>query len=397
MSRRARGEGTVVRDGNGWSALLRVDGRRVKRRFPTKDDAVHGLDAMRARRDSGRRFPRARYRVRDLLRDWLEAGRWRPATRAGYESKVRLYLEPALGGIELAKLTPQEAQRMLAGLERRGLSPRTVQQTRAILRSALTTAQRWDLVDRNVARLVAPPRAETSERPALSAGQVLAFLEAARRDRLEALYVLAVAVGLRQGEALGLRWEDVELEARELRVRKSLHRQGGAYVLLDPKTARSRRTIPLPLFVADALRRQTTRQKEERMKHGREDWRDPLGGLVFTTKDGSPLNGSVVTHRLHELTAASCASCGAVATGEHAGHEFASLPRVRFHDLRHCAATLMQTLRVQPRLAQALLGHSSVQLTLDVYSHAADDELRAAMDRLEAWRTPPAAGDGAAL
>ena len=179
-----------------------------------------------------------------------------------YARHVRLYLKPALGHIRLAKLAPQDVDRMMRGLKERKLSPSTVRHARSVLRSALNHAMRQDLIGRNVAALAEPPRMPQTERPHLSVEQADALLDAAKGERLEALWILLLALGLRRAEAFGLRWKDVDFATGEIKIRKALHRANGMLILGEPKTSKGRRTLPMPSVVASALRAHKVRQLE---------------------------------------------------------------------------------------------------------------------------------------
>jgi integrase len=223
-------------------------------------------------------------------------------------------------------------------------------------------------VARNVATLVQPPRVQRYEISPLDADQAQRLLSAIRGDRLEALFSVALAIGLRQGEALGLRWQDVELDAGILRIRHALQRIDGELVLVEPKTMRSRRTIQLPSLAVGALREHRVRQSAERALVG-EEWNDQ--DFVFTSQLGRPLHGATVTHRFQKLLAA------------------AGLPRQRFHDLRHGCATLLLAQGVSARVVMDVLGHSAITLTLNTYSHvvpALQTEAARRMDAALGWQ-----------
>jgi integrase len=239
---------------------------------------------------------------------------------------------------------------------------------RGVLRRALNEALRWGLVARNVATLVQPPRVRRYEISPLDAEQAQRLLTAIRGDRLEALFSVALAVGLRQGEALGVRWQDVDLDAGVLRVRHALQAVDGQLMLVEPKTTRSRRTIQLPSLAVGALREHRARQSVERTLAG-DAWTDQ--DFVFTSQLGRPLHGATVTHRFQQLLAA------------------AGLPRQRFHDLRHGCATLLLAQGVSPRVVMDVLGHSAITLTLNTYSHvvpALQTEAARRMDAALGWQ-----------
>jgi integrase len=203
----------------------------------------------------------------------------------------------------------------------------------------------------------------------LSPDEARCFLEAIRGDRLEALYLVALGAGLRQGEILGLAWADVDLEHATLTVRNALQRVDGRLVLVEPKSVTSRRVVALPIIVVDALRAHRTRQREDRLLAGWR-WQDDPRGLVFTTTIGTPMDGIAVTRRFQALLAG------------------AGLPRQRFHDLRHACASLLLAQGVAPRVVMETLGHSQISLTLNTYSHVIPALGREAANRMDEMLRP---------
>ena len=251
-----------------------------------------------------------------------------------YSHAVRSHLLPNLERIRLAKLTPQDVAACLRHVEA-SASACSARKAREILRTALGQAVRWELVSRNVAALTDPPKHRTREIEPLTPEQASTFLAAVADHRLEALFTVAVGLGLRQGEALGLRWDDVDFDAGLLSVRRTLERAGVEPRFGEPKTARSRRTITLPVIVTAALRRHRTRQLEERLKAGSR-WRD--SGLVFTASVGTTINKGWLQRVFKGILRA------------------ASLPDIRYHDLRHTAATLLLVQGVDVR---TIMGRSA--------------------------------------
>lgn len=243
-----------------------------------------------------------------------------------------------------------------------GLSPRTVQYIHAVIRRALVQARKWQLVPHNVAKLVDPPRARRHEVVPLTPEQARAFLEAAKGERLEALYTVAEALGLRRSEALGLQWQDIDFEAETLRVRFSLQRIEGKLQLVEPKSAKSKRTIAMPKATIRALREHKKRQLEEKMLVGPE-WHET--GFVFTSIIGTPLEPDNIGRWFKPLL------------------KKAGLPNIRFHDLRHTAASLLLVQGVQPRVVMETLGHSQIALTMNTYSHVMPVLIREAAARMD--------------
>ena len=232
-----------------------------------------------------------------------------------------------------------------------GLAPRTVLHIHRTLSKALKQATDDGLIPRNVAGVVKPPRPRTEEIRPLGREQVWALLDTARGDRLEALYVVAVTTGLRRGELQGLKWEDIDLEAGTLQVRRTLSEPKGGYIFEAPKSGKGR-NIRLTQRATAALREHRKRQLEERMELGGL-WQDH--GLVFTSGIGTPMLGGNLNRTFKAVL------------------QRAGLPEIRFHDLRHSCATLLLCQGVNPKFVQELLGHADIALTLNVYSHVLPD------------------------
>ncbi|MQA00878.1 MAG: tyrosine-type recombinase/integrase [Dehalococcoidia bacterium] len=244
-------------------------------------------------------------------------------------------------------------QRFLTGKQEEGLSAGTVRRIQATLRRDLNDAVRTSLLPRNVASLVTPPRERRAEFRPLTNEQVRKLLEGVEADRLSALYHVAM-LGLRQGEILGLRWEHIDLEGRKLAVRRSLQRYGKAFHFDETKTARSRRTIPMPAPVVDAPRAHRTQQLEERLAAS-PAWEGGAWDLVFCRENGHPLHGSTVTHQFQRHL------------------ERLELPRMPFHGLRHGAASYMLMSGVPLRTVMEVLGHSEIGTTANIYAHLAPE------------------------
>jgi len=375
MTRRDYGTGSIrqLPDGT-WQGRVDLgrgpDGTRRRTAFRGKSrrEVQRAIGKAISERESGfGARPSERLTTGAFLDQWLGASApasLRPRTLDGYRSIVRRHLAPSIGRIPLAKLNGAHVQEVVNQLVKAGASPQTVRNVHAVLRRALRQAVRWGMLSRNAASAVDLPASRGYDVRALGVEDARAVLDAVRGDRLEPLVTLALATGLRQGEALALRWQDVDLDAAQLTVRYSLHRSGGAVVLSQPKTRRSRRTVTLPAFAVTALRRQRDWfQAQDRLLAG-EAWQD--GRYVFTTRIGTPMHSGDVTRALQRLLAA------------------AELPRMRFHDLRHGAATLLLAQGVHPRVVMETLGHSTIAITMNVYSHVVPALQREAADRLDA-------------
>ena len=365
--RRGNHEGSVFQrqDGRWAASITPPNGRRKTYYGKTRQEVVRLLQQAQKAILDGLPLTGERLTLGAFLETWLEdtaRPSLRPRTFESYAMIVRQHLSPALGAVRLARLTPDMVQKYMKEKRESGLSARTVQYHHAILRRALVMAERWGLVGRNVARLVTPPTVQRDEVRPPTVDQARAFIAVLERERLRALYLIALSLGLRQGEILGLCWEDVDLEDGTLSVRHSLQRYGHAYHLDNPKTRKSRRTLPLPGSLVVELRAHKARQLQERLLLGQE-WRDQWD-LVFTTEYGAPLCRYVVAHRFQRLL------------------ERMELPSWRFHDLRHAAATFMLAMGVGLRTVMEVLGHSRITTTADVYGHVSQEIQRDATERV---------------
>ena len=368
--RRSRGEGSITKRSDGrWMAQADLgwqDGKRRRKTLygRTKREVQDKLRDTLHRKEHGLPPVPEQETVGVFLHRWLEnrQSRVRRRTLERYQQIVRAHLLPSLGRIRLAKLTPQDVVACLRRVEADG-SAYSARGAREILRTALNQAVRWELVSRNVAALTDAPRHRTRQIEPLTPAQATTLLAAVADHRLEALITITVGLGLRQGEALGLRWEDVDLEADVLSVRQTLERGGSEPRFGEPKTARSRRTINMPGIVAEALRRHRTRQLEERLVAGGR-WRE--SGLVFTTTIGTAIHRSGLHKDFKAILRA------------------AALPNIRYHDLRHTAATLLLAQGVAPRTIMETLGHSQISLTMNTYAHVMPALQREAAAKMDA-------------
>jgi integrase len=355
--RGANGEGGISRRRDGsWMARYTVQtptGRKRKVIYAkSQAEARRKLTEALANRDKGFTYDAEGLTVEGYLARWLEdsvRGSVKATTYQSYASLVRLHICPTLSGTKLATLTPAHVQTLYRTKLDEGLAPKTVKYIHTTLHRALRQAVRWGLVPRNAAAEADPPRVSTPEMSPLSPIQARTLLQAAKGNRLETLYVLAVSTGMRQGELLGLGWEDVDLEAGVVRVRRTLTLAKGGPRLTEPKTKGSRRSIRLTASAVEALERHRECQEAERAARG-DGWN--AWGLVFCTRRGTPIRRD----NLHD---------------EHWKPLLrrAGLPDIRFHDLRHTCATLLLTKVVHPKIVSEMLGHSSITITLDTYSH----------------------------
>ena len=285
----------------------------------------------------------------DRFLEDVQRGSVRESTYSRDKYLITNHVKPALGRVKLKNLGAMHLQRLYREKRDAELSASTVQKVHHILHKALAQAVRWDLIARNPTDNVKVPTPMPKEMHPLSASEARKLLEAAQGDRLEAVYVLAVHTGMRRGELLGLKWDDVDLDGRTVRIRRTLTRKGTGYVLGDPKTKNSRRTVRLTLQAVEALRRHLTSQMEDIERLG--DLYDDQG-LVFAGNNGGVINPSNLRQRSFKPLL-----------------KRAELPQITFNDLRHTCASLLFQRNVHPKFVQELLGHASVAITLDTYSH----------------------------
>lgn len=368
--KRGQNEGSVHQRPDGrWEAKVRLgfrpDGKPVRPSFyaSTRAAAVKKMDDAIRRFRGGVPIVVDNQRVGEFLSSWLDTvakPRLKPRTFADYSLVVEKHLAPALGRHKLRELAPQHVQAFIAS-KTETLSPRRVVILRAVLRTALNHAMRCEYVSRNVATLVTLPRAARYRANVLDQAAARKFVKAARKHRIGALFTVALAAGLRLGEALGLSWDDVDLRRGTLHVRRTLQRVDGELVFGEPKSERSVRTVQLPGVAVQVLKRHRRNQNRER-KEG-STWRE--SGLVFTSTVGTPLDDRNVRRAFKEVLAA------------------AHLQNMRIHDLRHTCATLLLAEGVNPRVVMETLGHSQVTLTLNTYSHVLPSVQKEAAERMD--------------
>ncbi|AWI28377.1 tyrosine-type recombinase/integrase [Streptomyces tirandamycinicus] len=302
-------------------------------------------------------------KLSEWLPYWLEEfvrGDRKKTTYAKYETHVRRYLIPQIGSKRLENLGAADVRRMLAAVTVQA-SAATAKESHRVLRSALTAACREELISRNVVKLVPAPRVQPRELKPWSLEQTTTFLEAARKDPLYTAFVLAVTLGLRRGEILGLRWSDIDLEHRTLTVRNQLQR---VQKELYEDTTKNRRTraIPIPLMCVAPLRWQRLGQAGQRVAAG-ESWHG--GDYVFTTRTGRPVEPRNLSRSFERVS------------------DDAGLPRIRLHDARHGCATLLFAAGVPARVVMEILGHSQIAVTMNIYTHVSDDNRREAMGHMD--------------
>ena len=381
MGRRAKGDGGIGqhKDGRYYATFELPKGGDGKRRRKwvygsTKQEVRTKLAELRRQHDQGVNVAAKPETVGLFLARWLDtvvAEQCRPRTITSYAHEVNAHIVPHVGAVELARLSPEHVQAMVSALRRTRrqpktnertegkalplLSPRQVEYARAVLQRALNVALRWRLVIYNAAALVDGPPQQPKAIIVLDEVQARALLAQLRAHRLHVLFAVIVALGLRRGEACGLRWADVDMIAAVLRVAQQVQRIGGKLVMSAPKTKRGARTIALSPELIALLRAHRERQDAERRERGPE-WHEH--GLVFPSERGTPLEPNNLSRVLASALRA------------------ADLPPMGIHALRHSAATLLIAAGVDVRTVADVLGHASPAFTLSTYVHSSVERQR---------------------
>ncbi|MCE7080718.1 site-specific integrase [Streptomyces sp. ST2-7A] len=367
--RKPNGAGSIARrkDGryHGRTYVTNTEGQRVRAHVygATYDEVDAKLAELRTQERKGVPTPSRPWKVKEWLTYWLEeivrpSAEWN--TYAKYEGKVRLYLIPHLGTKSLARLTVPQVRETLAGMKQDGVPAPTRAETLRVLRNALNRARREELITRNVAELVDMPTVEKQERKPWSAKEAITFLGTAHHHRLYAAFVVLLTLGLRRGELLGLRWQDIDFDNEQFTPTRQVQREKGKLVVKKLKTDSSHAALPLPAFVAEALRERRAVQRREREVAGPHWHQEPGEDLVFTERHGGPIEPRGFSRTFDTLV----------------GH--APVRRITVRLARHTCGTLLAFLKVHPKSAQAILRHSQISMTMDIYTHVVDDDQRAA-------------------
>lgn len=359
--------GSLLKRGETWSYVLYLgrgpDGKKQQKwvgGFRTRREAEAALTEALERVRTGTWADPGRQTVGEYLEDWLTAVRpsLRSSTATSYEHTLRKWVIPRIGHLRLGALSSAKLSALYGELLRSGrhdgkggLSARSVAYTHRIVTHALKDAVSWGLLARNPAAHVDPPRVARPEMEVWSQQEIQRFLASVADDRLYALWTVLLATGLRRGEALGLRWDDVDLDRRRLSIQRAVTVVDYEIVVSEPKTARGRRSVSIDPTTAAVLVAHRKRQLEERLAWG-PAWQE--SGYVFTTEDGRVLHPQRVTQVFKRLASE------------------AGLPPIRLHGLRHTAATLALTAGIHPKVVSERLGHATVGITLDTYSHVGE-------------------------
>lgn len=315
--------------------------------------------------DKGDFIEPANLTVSEYLDKWAETAlkpRVRAKTFDSYMQLIDLYIKPSLGAYKLAKLTPLAIQSMYTAMIDKRLKPRTIRYTHMVLKNALGQAVKWQMLRSNPADNVDLPKQTRQEMNVLTPEQAKRFLEACTYNRWGILFELLLVSGMRPGEALGLKWEDVDFKNNRIHVKRALSRTKEGWRLEEPKTAQSRRTILLPAEVMQDLKEHKKNQAEEKLAAGT-SYTDY--GLVFACSNGEPLEERNIVNQYFKPLL-----------------KEAGLPDIRLYDLRHTCATLLLAAGENPKVVAERLGHANITLTLGTYSHVLPSMQEAATRKL---------------
>ncbi len=371
--RRGHDEGSIYqRESDGrWVAVVDagyINGKR--RRFTgygrTRKEATAHPPDLRRRAKLAQQETASIKTVREFFTYWMATKvkiDKAPKTVESYQGLVDNHILPVIGSKRLAMLNRADIQRMLdAVAAKEKIGPRSVENVRDVALNALNDAIAWRMIDENPAKYTAIAKVPESEQGAITVEEARRLFNQVKDDRFEALYIIAATYGLRRGECLGLRWEDIDTEANVMRVRQQVVVVNNAPMVTPLKTKKSKRDLPLLEDIAAALERRRDRQDVERLLAG-DVWQER--GLIFSSTVGTPYQPANLHKRWH------------------AHLKGAGLNPVPFHSLRHTAASFLVTLNVHPRISMEMLGHTNIQTTMQIYSHAQSVDMRKAMESVE--------------
>ncbi|GLX68322.1 tyrosine-type recombinase/integrase [Paenibacillus glycanilyticus] len=350
--------GSIKKDGNSWYFVLdlgkdQLTGKRIqkkKRGFKTKKEAQAALVETLNELNKGTYIPQVKTLYKDYLNEWFtdKKTKIQPSTYSTYKWLIDKYIIEYLGNIELSKLTPMILQRFYNELSNAGnIVPENIQKIHSLINNSLKRAERWGLLNRNVAALVDRPKSVKKEIEVWSLEEAKQFLKVALEDRLYIAFLLAVTTGMRQAEILGLRWKDVNFEDSSISVIQTLSHDGKT-LKIGTKTKSGMRKVHLPLESIQHLMKHKRIVERERSQNG------PLyenNDLIVCTSFGTPIIPRNLMRTFYRLI------------------KTADVKKIRFHDIRHTHATLLLMQGVNPKIVAERLGHSDIRMTLDTYSH----------------------------
>ena len=366
--------GQIIKRGDSWTVRIFL-GRDTKGKRKYFNKTIHGtkkeaqkyLTAKLREKDLGVFIEPASMALNDYLDKWLEEiakPRLRESTYNQYVWIVKTYIKTKLGLMKLSDIQAYQIQKAYGEMQKKGLSPRTIRYTHNVLSSALKQAVKWRMIIQNPCELCELPRQEKKEMKCLSPIETRKFLEAAKESKWFVLFLLVIESGLRPEEYLGLQWKDVDFEQRCISIRRAvIEKEKGGFYFTEPKTKKSRRKIPISNTVLSALKSHKRKQLEYRMKLGAVYQNNDL---VFASEVGTPLQRKNLTDRHFKPLI-----------------KKAKVTNIRLYDLRHTTATLLLSAGENPKVVSERLGHASIVLTLDTYSHVLPTMQKSATDKLE--------------
>lgn len=353
---RPRGTGSITlrKDGRYMARFVVGPGQRITAYFATKKEAQAWLNLMAAKHARGEPLVASRRRVADFAEEWLEENqaRLKPTTTRRDRAVITTWVVPRLGTVPLAEVTPAAVQGLLTAMRKGGLAPSTIIRHRTTVHRLFAAAQRLELILRNPVAAVAPPRVLAPPPLRFDPGLEERIRAAFAGHRLEQLVTTALRTGLRESELLGLEWDDIDWEGGVI----TLRRQRYERTVMDPKSRSSARTLPMAPLVRAAL----TAERERALR----EW-GTAEGTIFRTRRGTPYFGTSILRQFQRRLAA------------------AGLPRLQFHETRRIFASMLAARGVHPRVAQELLGHADIQMTMRIYTRVASEDMRRAMERLD--------------
>ena len=366
--------GQIIKRGDAWTIRIFLgrdtNGKRKyfnKTIHGTKKDAQKYLTAKLREKDLGAFVEPASMALNEFLDKWLDeiaVLKLREQTLIGYKWLLKQYIRPKLGAKRLSDVQAYEIQKLYNDMKKANYSPKTIRHAHNVLSSAMKQAVKWKMLMQNPCELCELPRQVKTEMKYFSPIEAKCFLETAQENKHFALFQLALQTGARPGEYLGLQWKDIDFEQKVLSIKRTvIEVKGGGFRFDEPKTAGSRRSIPISQGLVDSIKRHRRKQLEAKMKLGSEYQNNDL---VFASEIGTPLQKKNIRDRHFKPLL-----------------KKANLPDIRLYDLRHTMATLLLCEGVNPKIVSERLGHASIVLTLDTYSHVLPTMQEDATDKLE--------------
>ncbi|MCM3079598.1 site-specific integrase [Brevibacillus invocatus] len=366
-------KGHFRKRGSTWSFAISLGTDETGKRrqitrsgFKTKKEAEIACAEMITKYDTGELVISKKQTLESYLQFWLEnhaKSTLRTSSYTNHETVINSRIIPALGKVELDKLTPIQVTKYLTELQKEDLSADYVKYIHAVLKKAINQAVKWQLIPKNIMDHVDPPRLTAKEIITWTPEQANEFLSYAEKDKYYIAFVLAIYTGMRRGEILGLRWKDIDFEQAKISIQQTLYRPANQGIIFqEPKTKSAKRRIAIPQFVLQELKRHKARQNKFRLEYGA-GYEDH--DLVVSYDDGRPQDPRNLLRHYERITKKS------------------GLPPIRFHDLRHTHATMLLQMGEHPKVVSERLGHSRVGITMDVYSHVMPDMQKDAADNFE--------------